>query len=368
MGFFDKKEDVLDIELTQYGKYLLSKGKFIPVFYSFFDDDIIYDWTYTGDNAEKQNYAEDRLLLETPSSRVQYVFSGRETKVSEINDMVRHNEAKLRDVKIQQTPERHYALSAPLGNSSLNKSYDPAWGVRAYLGKFSKIVKYQQGAQPTLRIPQLSMDEIEYKTEIVIDSPPDPTGLTGSPTLMAGDTGGVGTSGELELATQQYADGSYISVRSDPVLLEIEEANVPCLRENFEIEVFLIEEEDMTGKIYTPSLPTANQKKTEKLIPLSFVKRYSNIKNGILLDDKEVGWQDEIPDLDGTFVENYFEIFVDREIDTAVLCAAGVKPDTKRCGTFTSDWLRCPDTRKPGDPTISGLYDSDAEGPFGEDC
>ena len=43
MGLFDKKEDVLDIQLTQHGKYLVSKGKFKPTYYAFFDDDIVYD-------------------------------------------------------------------------------------------------------------------------------------------------------------------------------------------------------------------------------------------------------------------------------------------------------------------------------------
>ena len=43
MKFFDPKEDVMDLKLTQYGKHLLSKGRLIPSYYAFFDDDIIYD-------------------------------------------------------------------------------------------------------------------------------------------------------------------------------------------------------------------------------------------------------------------------------------------------------------------------------------
>ena len=42
MSFFNKKEDVIEIQLTQYGKYLLSKGKFKPSYYAFFDDDIVF--------------------------------------------------------------------------------------------------------------------------------------------------------------------------------------------------------------------------------------------------------------------------------------------------------------------------------------
>jgi len=43
MSFFDSKEEVINVEFTQYGRYLLSKGKFNPRFYAFYDDDVIYD-------------------------------------------------------------------------------------------------------------------------------------------------------------------------------------------------------------------------------------------------------------------------------------------------------------------------------------
>ena len=39
MKFFDPKEDVMDLKLTQYGKHLLSKGRLIPKYYAFFDQD-----------------------------------------------------------------------------------------------------------------------------------------------------------------------------------------------------------------------------------------------------------------------------------------------------------------------------------------
>ena len=43
MSFFDSKEEVLDVQLTPYGKHLLSKGLFKPAYYSFHDDGVIYD-------------------------------------------------------------------------------------------------------------------------------------------------------------------------------------------------------------------------------------------------------------------------------------------------------------------------------------
>ena len=48
MKFFNPKEEVLDIQLTQQGKRLLSMGKFMPKYYAFYDDDILYDSSYAG--------------------------------------------------------------------------------------------------------------------------------------------------------------------------------------------------------------------------------------------------------------------------------------------------------------------------------
>ena len=74
MEFFNRKEEVLDVQLTQYGKYLLSIGKLNPSYYAFFDSDIDYDSQYQGDPpapgntpgpSENQKDTEDRLK-ETP--------------------------------------------------------------------------------------------------------------------------------------------------------------------------------------------------------------------------------------------------------------------------------------------------------------
>tara|TARA_Y100000034_G_scaffold130275_1_gene188280 strand:- start:744 stop:2201 length:1458 start_codon:yes stop_codon:yes gene_type:complete len=45
--FLNKKEQVYDLKLTSYGHYLLSIGTFKPAYYTFLDDNIIYDKSYT---------------------------------------------------------------------------------------------------------------------------------------------------------------------------------------------------------------------------------------------------------------------------------------------------------------------------------
>tara|TARA_R100000152_G_C6781335_1_gene215633 strand:- start:4296 stop:5396 length:1101 start_codon:yes stop_codon:yes gene_type:complete len=366
MSFFDKKEEVMHIELTQYGKHLLSKGEFAPVYYSFFDDDITYDWQYTGDSAEEQNYAQDRILTETPSPKPQYVFSGRESNVTEINELIRNNRTGLRDKKAQQTPEKHYALSAPLGKSTARTTYAPSWSATTLRGSFSGAFRYQQGAQPTLMIPQLNVANVKCWTEIKTEAPPDPEGNETPGIHQAGSFGSTGTSGELQMATQQYEDGSYIQVTSDHLLLEIDEQNTDCLKENFDIEVFLIEEVDMTGKVSTPGLAASEQSKIEKLIPLKFGRRWSNIVNGVLVDDPA---PPQIYNYDPTFVEHYLDIRVDREINPQVLCDSGVAADPNKCGGLDNGFLDCEE--RTG---TSGLYSSStrsgdtSNGPYGDDC
>ena len=65
MEFFNKKEEVIDLQLTQYGKLLLSTGKLKPVYYAFHDENIIYDSNYAG-FSETQNEAHPRIQENTP--------------------------------------------------------------------------------------------------------------------------------------------------------------------------------------------------------------------------------------------------------------------------------------------------------------
>ena len=77
MKFFDRKEEVIDLQLTQYGKHLLSKGQFSPIFYAFYDNDILYDSQYTG-LIEDQNTIKTRIKDQTPRSKTQYLYHGLE--------------------------------------------------------------------------------------------------------------------------------------------------------------------------------------------------------------------------------------------------------------------------------------------------
>jgi hypothetical protein len=74
MTFFNKKEEVLEVQLTRLGRQLLSQGRFKPASYEFMDEDIVYDKQYVmSGSIEQQNEIKARiknkLTLRTPTAK-----------------------------------------------------------------------------------------------------------------------------------------------------------------------------------------------------------------------------------------------------------------------------------------------------------
>jgi hypothetical protein len=338
MTFFNKKEDVIEIQLTQYGKHLLSKGKFKPAYYSFFDDDVLYDAEYAGYN-EKQNDAQPRIEDITPRTKTQYVFSSREKEVRKLVDHVLHEGGNIRDASVQSTPDKHYALSAPLGTSDYIGNKAPSFSVTFLRGTIGEYVTHLTGAHPTMHIPQLAVNSILYTTQCWLDNPPDTDLLDPPGGPQAGGIGSAGSAGAIGLAVQLYDDGSYIEIKDDWLLVEAEELNVPFTNENFDVEVFLVEDVDAQGNLVPKELKGLVDTR-EMLHQLSFVKHAVLIdENDILLDEPEGGTTEQFPEIDPSYVEYWFNLWVDSEIDEMVLCADA--PVNRPRGIFTQDALEC---------------------------
>ena len=317
MSFFDSKEEVIEIQLTQYGKHLLSRGKFSPDMYAFFDDDILYDSEYGG-ITEMGIEAQNRIEEETARLKTQYVFSSREKEVKRLTAALVSGKADLQDRIVQPTADRHYSLALPLGNSALGVSKAPSWKINFLKGEAAERVDHLshiEGAHPTLQIPQLKLKPITYRTRVWFDWSPD-NRFTGLP--QQGDIYGPGSEGDLSVTLQQYDDGSYLSVQEDYALIDVREMNSDFLNENFDIEVFLVEDVDFQNNIVPPSMK-GSVKTREKLHPLSFVEQKKYVKDGFLLDTPEGGPADENPEIDASYVEYWFNIWVDDEIDERVL-------------------------------------------------
>lgn len=62
MTFFNRKEEVVQIELTRLGRQKLSMGQFRPAYYEFLDEDVLYDRkNLSSDSEENQNEIKKRI-------------------------------------------------------------------------------------------------------------------------------------------------------------------------------------------------------------------------------------------------------------------------------------------------------------------
>ena len=329
MEFFDKKEDVLDLQLTQYGRYLLSKGKFDPAFYSFFDDNILYN-SENSNLSEEQNRSEERIK-EAQTMQPQISFSSLEKAFSMNYNLILSGEEEVGSLELQRTPERNYALPQPIGTSDINSEFSPSWSVIFLNGALSGSVEHlslteKTGGSNTLLVPQL-------QTDVTVE---------------------VSTLSASEETSDEFEDGISLSdvvVESDDeemsVLLKIVENNGFFQKKNFDIEMFEIQEENQNGTII------------ESLLPLAF--------STTLDPESEVSFMDKnIPEVDKKHAEYYFDILVDDEINDEILCT--YDPVQEKLGHFADPKaLECQEILNKQKKQVFDIYEDEADYP-GEVC
>jgi hypothetical protein len=331
MKFFNKKEDVIDIQLTRYGRKQMSEGGLRPKYYAFFDDNVLYDTEYAG-FVEDQNSSEPRVQEDTVNLKTQAIFEGSEFR-------------NKNPETIQSTTDRHYSLTSRLGNSSLNSEYRPSWDIRFLKGEITGSAHYATGSHQTLMIPQLDID-VTYETFVYhIDQNPiqaDPEGA-----FM----------GDLPiLRSRVFADGTYLQVKQDMVLLDVFEANTEFDIDNVTIEIFEVESVDVSGSIRNLGAAASEITKKKVLKPLKFVKEFKTVQNNLLVPENEM--ETSIGFGNPEYVGYYFDLLVDKEIPNDLLCSGinnlrsrGVDID------YSSYEFDCPE--KPPLKTGISIYASD---------
>ena len=300
MTFFNKKEEVLDIKLTQFGKQLLSTGRFKPVYYAFFDDNILYDGS-AGGISEKQNDIEQRIQEDTPQGKTQHLRSSVETNFSRYRDMESRLNGSMPEIdriRIQATPEREFALPNPLGHSDFESTSAPAWKIFALTGEgIQKSTYFLTGAYQDLPIPQVDI-KVTYVTRVLSEEASEDQLVPGD--LIPGQSGPPGTD------SISFSNGSTINISvkngNQDLLLMIEENGVNFEKENFEMEVLYLEPSDGSYR------------------SLSFVENKSNIVDGLITSEKLP--ETIFPDVDDSYVQYYFDINTDMNIGNTAICAA----------------------------------------------
>ena len=343
MRFFNPKEEVLDIQLTQHGKRLLSIGKMEPVYYAFYDGDILYDVAYAS-GTEKQRESKERIVDDTPRLRTQYNFTTVEKKQdqNEVNTDGRPNTAQGKrlffggqptggtKIPMQAAHEREYFGASCLGKASLTNQYAPSWRAVMLNGEIDSQYCSGSTTAPWVNTPQLN-SVVEYKTVAY-----SPIASIGTEQEQVGAEGGDEAFVDGRLAGfMEYDDGSKIVVEDEYILLDLEEFNVDFKNENFDIEVYEIIEESEEEVIVNGNM--SKRPRVEKMQQLYFkLNPLSAIGDAAILDPM----YDEKEVEDPNCVEYYLDIKTDREIDPEIMCKFR---DSIKSRTFLDSLFNCPE-------------------------
>ena len=235
--FLNKKEQVFDIKLTSYGNHLLSIGKFKPVYYEFFDDNILYDGRYamyTGSNApeksdlgivlrENQNLVHKRIKEETQYLETLYNFEEVENNIAQLSgDTYDADESPtLTSPRIDI-----FKSNQGIGDAYLqgNNQHMPAWKMVALAGEISSSSPINLNNDIS-RIPQINIS-LNYKKKV--GGLENTNVINPNPQAVA----------DYITTTRPFADNYRIEFVTDHGLFYLEEANTTLLTKNYEIEVF----------------------------------------------------------------------------------------------------------------------------------
>lgn len=276
MTFFNKKEDVIKIELTPYGRHLLSQGKLKPSYYAFFDDDILYDIEAAG-GTEEQNEIVPRILEETPRIRPQVCLESPNTSIFE-SDMTT-GQLNSRP----KTREKVNFLTEPLGSSDNVKETAPGFRSVFIQGEIDSVEATLVGSYYEKQIPQINTT-IEYKMQIRNEkNDPLVRGRRISPRFPASAT---------------YSDGTYVDIEEEQIITFLKEVDGFEAKEGFEVEVYLFDDTD-----------------EENLIPLKFTPAFKSIIDGILVEPEESDVE-----ITPEYVEYYVNFTTDSNIPDREIC------------------------------------------------
>ena len=228
--FINKKEQVYDLKLTAYGRYLISIGQFVPEYYAFFDDNILYDSNYAG-FPETQNHTEERILDKTQYLESLVLFEDLDSTIL-IEELLDLNNLATTPTKI--VPRKDvFRLVEPIGDAYLDGESQaaPAWKIAALNGYITS--SHFEDVHNRSKIPQVNID-LNYK-KVVIDyelDPDDDRNTFENPKDIF----------DVVNSTSMFVDNKVIKLKTDNGMFYVDEVNTEILNENFELEVFKIVE------------------------------------------------------------------------------------------------------------------------------
>ena len=304
--FLDKKERVIDFELTPYGKQRLSVGRFKPSYYSFFDDGILYDSKYAG-FSEAQNATNERIKNNTQFIEGILLFSEIENFTPSPNYLevaATDIEMDPSDIDISPVTEvlrtDKFSFESAIGDTlfdTQNNQNAPATKIVTCQGEIKNISKrdettYDFTSAPNdaesreFNIPQIDVEL--YYTKVITK----PTSILESDNVT-----------ETINQTPPFVDGNVIQLQRNDLVIYAEEVNTEILTENYDIEVFEI---------------IGSESPTTQLEQKYFKNIDEQIVDGIMLT--KTHQQIFTSPTDKKAVEFYFDILTDSQINAKIAC------------------------------------------------
>lgn len=233
MSFFNKSEEVIDIQLTRFGKVSLSRGKFKPKYYQFFDDDIVYQQRSPNYSSENQNETQNRILLNTPRNKPSPVSLSVERTTLESGFSI--NPQIQLDPEMFSREDQERLLLYPLSHceaGSTEASFIEVSSHGVNINKNYKEFLHYTSSGIYRKIPQLKMN-VNY--EIVKTS--------GVETTQEELRRSNNSNNFIDLRSNEieFLDKSMIQVEGDKIILSVEEANSFYGLSNFELEIYEID-------------------------------------------------------------------------------------------------------------------------------
>ena len=303
--FLNKKEQVIDLKITSYGKHKLGSGDFKPEFYAFFDDNVIYDSSYFG-RTENQNDTDKRIKRETHYLEGQILFKDIE-KLPDPENLVQTTDDDGEPAvyfKSDVTPsnsllrEDTYRIEQMIGDAYLEGETQniPAWKLVTLQGEISdsspKLMSGTIGTKFDLEIPQVNI-ELNYRLKVR-----DSDSFT--PYEEQNFEDAISPT-DLPL----FSDSKFIDIEHDDLMIYLEEVNTMMLNENFEVEIFEVDNVD------------------ESLLKRKeYKKDYLSLKGDMITEEYIKNTTENfMPDV---FTENdveyFFEIEKDQFVNRSVAC------------------------------------------------
>jgi len=250
VSFLNKKQDVMKIKLTRFGKKKLSKGIFEPKYYQFFDDNVIYDSNYGGvtedQNDIQSRISEDLVLAAQPI--VVSVENSHEVEMDRRYEEAGEDASPLSYFKeLRQsvnTIEQENILSYPLSSISPGANQAPKFSLSSFdtLIHNSESLNYITHSGIDTRIPQIEFRPKVTLTRNTLFQVEDQNQLYDFETSPI----------DFSSTKLEFLDKSFLELDIEKVSITLNESSVPFKKENFTIEVYEVLETGTDNETLIP--------------------------------------------------------------------------------------------------------------------